>query len=317
MRGSARWPSRLRAGGRPAGRRAGARGQGRARSRTATGQAGPHRDRQHPVLAQPARAGGGNTARAVADFRVVAHGGASCRAGWHACRHRLPLRGPVRAVAASQAAGGGGDDACLPFRPGLQPFPGAVRFLSAGIGVPGLPGVYERRGQQSPPVAARPWLACAGNRRHGGDAGAGPRSACLSCGGRTDRQRHRCDGRHPPGLCARQAAHRRYMVPDDVCRRPDRRARCAGSASARSSDIRRAGSGDQSAGRHLDLASGVCFNDYATTVLDEGERALVRDLLGRPVHALPGDEIARIEQRHRFFARGLLALCTPLSASHS
>lgn len=69
--------------------------------------------------------------------------------------------------------------------------------------------------------------------------------------------------------------------------------------------------------RHFDPATGVCFNDYATTVLDEAERALVRDLLGRAVHALPGDEMARIEQRHRLFARGVLALRSPSSSSHS
>lgn len=69
--------------------------------------------------------------------------------------------------------------------------------------------------------------------------------------------------------------------------------------------------------RSLDLDTGVCFNDYATTVLEAPECALLRDLLGRPAHALSGEEMARIERQHRFFARGLLTLRPPTPSSHS
>ncbi|CAN7569175.1 hypothetical protein LJR143_003991 [Pseudoxanthomonas sp. LjRoot143] len=69
--------------------------------------------------------------------------------------------------------------------------------------------------------------------------------------------------------------------------------------------------------RSLDLGTGVCFNDYATTVLEAAECALLRDLLGRAAHALPGEEMARIERQHRFFARGLLTLRMPPSSSLS
>jgi hypothetical protein len=51
--------------------------------------------------------------------------------------------------------------------------------------------------------------------------------------------------------------------------------------------------------RSLDLATGVCFNDYATTVLDAAECALLRDLIGRAVHGLPGEEMARIADNHK------------------
>ncbi len=69
--------------------------------------------------------------------------------------------------------------------------------------------------------------------------------------------------------------------------------------------------------RSLDLDTGTCFNDYANTVLDAAECVLLRDLIGRAVHGLQGEEMAQIEHRHRFFARGLLALrmSTPVSFS--
>lgn len=63
--------------------------------------------------------------------------------------------------------------------------------------------------------------------------------------------------------------------------------------------------------RRLDLATGISFNDYATGVLSPAECAVLRDLLGRRAGHLSGDEMERLEQEHRFFARGLLALRAP------
>jgi len=63
--------------------------------------------------------------------------------------------------------------------------------------------------------------------------------------------------------------------------------------------------------RSLDLASGVSFNDYASGILGRDETAWLQDLIGQRCADMDSAGMARMEDAHGFFQRGLLTLQGP------